>query len=213
MICMPKQMKGFLAVCNYASLAAPLMDSPKGKYQGGQCKVSEERNVIEWNEIMKQSFIKIEEVLCEKSALYIPNDTGEYVIHTHASDFGIGGVLQQRLPDGSWAPCAIYWKALKGQIRYGTEGKGLGFTGQRASSVREKETYALVPCLLKFESWISGHKGTVSTATSPSSPGTRKISVPCLDPWLVADVGTSSFVGTTLLSKTGQLKTRMLQTG
>ena len=51
MICTPKQMKGFLGVCNwysiyvpqYASLAAPLMDSLKGKYErapeGGKCKV------------------------------------------------------------------------------------------------------------------------------------------------------------------------------
>ena len=35
--------------------------------------------------------------------------------------------------------------------------------GQRAWSVREKETYALVSCLLKFKSWISGRHITVFT--------------------------------------------------
>ena len=35
--------------------------------------------------------------------------------------------------------------------------------GQRAWSVREKETYALVSCLLKFKSWISGCQVTVFT--------------------------------------------------
>ena len=109
----PKQMRGYLGVCNwysiyipqYASLAAPQMDSFKGKYQrapeGGKCKVHKDRNFIEWTETMRQSFAKIKEALCEKCALYIPNDTGEYAIHPDASDFGIGGVLEQQMPDGS----------------------------------------------------------------------------------------------------------------
>ena len=153
-----------LGVCNwysiyipqYASLAAPLMDSLKGKYErapeGGNCKVPKDRNFIEWTETMRQSFAKVKEALCKKCALYIPHDTGEYAIHTAASDFGIGGVLEQQLPDGSWAPCAFYSKKLKGQILYGPGGEALGFTGQSAWSVREKETYALVSCLLKFKS-------------------------------------------------------------
>ena len=137
----PKQMKGFLGVCNwysiyipqYASLGTPLMDSLKGKYERaperGECKVLKDSNFFEWTEIMRQSFAKINEALCERCALYIPNDTGEYAIHD-ASDFGIGGVLQQQLPDGSWAPCVFYSKTLEDEIRYGPEGEALGFTGQ-----------------------------------------------------------------------------------
>ena len=75
------------------------MDSLKGKYErapeGGKCKVPKDRNFIEWTETMRQSFAKIKEALCEKCALYIPNDTGEYSIHTDASDFGIGGVCAE----------------------------------------------------------------------------------------------------------------------
>ena len=171
----PKHIKGSLGICNwysiyipqYASLAAPLIGSLKWKYkrvpEGGKCKVSKDRNFIEWTEIMRQSFAKVKEVLCEKCALYIPNNTGEYAIHTDASDFGIGGVSEQQLPDGSWAPCAFYSKQLEGQIRYRPEGEALGFTGHRAWSVQEKGTYALVSRLLKFKSWISGRKVTVFT--------------------------------------------------
>ena len=153
----PKQMKGFLGVCNwysvyipqYASLAAPLMDSLKEKYErspeGGKCKVPKDRNFIESTEIMKQSFAKITEALCKKCALYIPDDTGEYAIHTDASEFVIGGVLEHQLPDGSWPPCAFYSKGLEARVRYGPEGEALGFTGQSALSLREKETYACCP--------------------------------------------------------------------
>ena len=141
MIRSPKQMRGFLGVCNwysiyipqYASLAAPLMDGLKARYErapeGGKCKFPKDRNFIECTETMRQSFAKFKEALCEKCALYIPNDTGEYAIYTDASDFGMGGVLEQQLPDGSWAPCAFYSKKLEGQIRYGPEGEALGFTG------------------------------------------------------------------------------------
>ena len=47
------------------------------------------------------------------------------------------------------------WKAPDGNI--------LGYMGQRAWSVRGKETYALVSCLLTFKSWISGRQVTVLT--------------------------------------------------
>ena len=151
----------------YASLAAPLWDSLKGKYErapdGGKWKVPKNRNFIEWTDTMRDNFAKIKEALCEKCALYIPNDTEEYAIHTDASEFGIGGVFQQQLLDGSWAPCALYSKKLEGQTRYGPNGEPLGLTGQWAWSVREKETYALVSCLLKFRSWISGRKVIVCT--------------------------------------------------
>ena len=112
---------------------------------------------------MRPSFAKIKEALCHQCGVYIPNDTGEYAIHTDTSDCGIGGVLEQQLAGGSWAPCAFYSKSLEGKIWYGSEGKALGFTGQRAWSVRDKETYALVSRLLKFKSWISGRKVTVFT--------------------------------------------------
>ena len=77
----------------------------KKKYErapeGGRCKVPKDRNFIEWTGIIKQSFAKSKEARCQKCVLYIPNDTGEYAVHTDASDFGIGGVLEQPSPGGS----------------------------------------------------------------------------------------------------------------
>ena len=71
--------------------------------------------------------------------------------------------MEQQISHGSWAPCAFYCKKLEGKTRYGPNGEPLGLTGPRAWSVREKEIYALVSCLLKFICWISGRKFTVFT--------------------------------------------------
>ena len=72
MISTPKQMKGFLGVCNwysiyikhYAALAAPLMDSLHGKYSHvagkegskGKCVVKREDNHITWTPLMRENF-------------------------------------------------------------------------------------------------------------------------------------------------------------
>ena len=126
MIRTSEQMKEFLRVSNlyslcipqYASLAAPLMDSLREKYEraaeAGKCKVPKDCNFIEWTEIMRQSFAKVKEALWKKCALYIPNDTSEYAIRTDASDFGICGVLEQPTPDGSWAS---YYSCLLRALR------------------------------------------------------------------------------------------------
>ena len=163
MISTPKQMKGFLGVCNWysiyiknhAALAAPLMDSLHGKYSHvagkegskGKCVVKREDNHITWTPLMRENFSKLEDAICEKTALYIPSADGEYAIHVDASDFGVGAVLEQQDEHGQWVPCAFFSRKLE--------------KGQRVWGVREKETYALVSCLLKFKSWIRGRKVTI----------------------------------------------------
>ena len=173
MIRTPKQMKTFLGICNwysiyipnYASLAAPLMDSLAGKYKydPDKCtsKVPVHKQTISWTDLIRESFEKIKTPLCEACSLYIPSDQGELLIDTDASDHGIGAVLEQKNDQGIWRPCAFFSRKLQGSVKYDAEGDVLGYMDQRASSVREKETYALVSCLLKFKSWISGRQVTV----------------------------------------------------
>ena len=170
-----KQMKSFLGICNwysiyipnYASLAAPLMDSLAGKYkydpEKHSSKVPAHKQTLTWTELMRENFEKIKKSLCEACSLYIPIDQGEFAIHTDASDHGIGAVLEQKDDQGNWRPRAFFSRKLQGTVKYDDAGNVLGYTGQRAWSDREKETYALVSCLLKFESWISGRHVTVFT--------------------------------------------------
>ena len=175
MIRTPKQMKNFVDICNwywiyipnYVSLAAPLMDSLAGKYRCDPdertSKVPAQKQTLSWTDLMRGNFKKINTSLCEACSLYIPSDQGEFGIHTDASDLGIGTVLQQKEDQRDWRPCAFFTRKLQGSVTYDADENVLGYMGQRAWSVREKEIYALESCLLKFKSWISGRQVTVFT--------------------------------------------------
>ena len=65
----------------------------------------------------------------------------------HASDIGVGAVLEPQNEQGQWVLCAFFSRKLK--------------TGQRLWGVREEEAYWLVSCLSKSESWIGGRNVTV----------------------------------------------------
>ena len=112
---------------------------------------------------MRENFEKITTSLCEACSLYIPSDQGEFTIHTDVSDHGIGAVLERKDDQGNWRPCALFSQKLQGSVKHNADANVLGYMGQIAWSVREKETYTLVSCLLKFKSWITGHQVTVFT--------------------------------------------------
>ena len=158
MIRTPKEMKGFLGLVNwysiyikhYADLAAPLMESPQGKYkhaeklqgQKDRCKIAKEDNFIRWTDKMKTNFEEVKQAICATCELYIPSPGGQYAIHVDACTYGIGAVLEQRTPHGKWVRCAFFSRKLQGKPGQ----------GQRGWTLREQETYAIVSCLLKFKS-------------------------------------------------------------
>ena len=112
---------------------------------------------------MRESSEKIKTSLCEACSLYIPSDQGEFAIHTDASDHSIGAVVEQKDDQGNWGPCAFFSRKPQGTVKYDADRNALGNMGQRAWSVREKETYAVVSCLLKLQNWMSGRQVTVFT--------------------------------------------------
>ena len=171
----PNQMKSCLGICNwysiqihnYASLAAPLMDSPGGKHKYNSDKrtgkVPAHQQTISWTDLMHEMFEKIKTSPCEACSLYIPSDQGEFAIHTDTSNHGIGAVLELRDDQGNWRSCAFLSQKIQGSSKYDADGNILGYMGHRAWSMRERETYALVSCLLKFKSRISEAQITVLT--------------------------------------------------
>ena len=165
----PKRMKGFLGVVNWYSIyirtfcdiAASLMTSLQEKYERisrvdgrkGRCRVPSECNCIQWTPEMESAFVQLKEALSSECELYIRSPDGKCCIHVDACNHGVGAVLEQQDPEGEWKPCFFFSRKLGG--RHGMQ--------QRVWSTREQETYALVSCLLNFQSWIGGSKATVYT--------------------------------------------------
>ena len=88
--------------------------------------------------------------------LYIPDTESQFWICTDASDFAVGGVLEQRSckcpePDDPTQGCEcplfpveVFLRKLQGDKSH----------GQCAWAVRDKETYAMVATLHKFHAWL-----------------------------------------------------------
>ena len=87
------------------------------------------------------------------------------VAHTRrtpdASDFAVGAVLEQEISPGVWKVIAYFSPKLQnGQVNW---------------SVQEKETYALVTALLKFEPWVGGSQVVVVNTDGPQTYNDRKM--------------------------------------
>ena len=113
-------------------------------------------NMIHWMPEMIWYFGQLEEKLLNPVQLYIPDTQRQFWICTDASDFAVGGVLEQRRckypePDDPTQGCgcplfpvAFLFRELQGDKSH----------GQRAWPVRDKETYAIVATLHKFHAWL-----------------------------------------------------------
>ena len=69
--------------------------------------------------------------------------------------------MEQQQEDGNWHPVAFYSRKLQGN-RAGYDGC-TKHTGQFAWTPREQETYAIVCCLLKFQSWVGNAQVEIQT--------------------------------------------------
>ena len=175
---------------DFAKHARPHMESLQGKYKyeakptDGTVKLDAtgllnkrerlkppvKEMKIEWNKEMIVGFENLKQSLIdmvndESKDLCSPQPDGKWLIRCDASDFAVGGALEQLQSDGTYRPVAFYSRKLQGERR-GTTKDGFTrtkHTGQYGWTPREKETYAIVSCLLKIQSWIRGQEITVQT--------------------------------------------------
>ena len=106
---------------------------------------------------MKRCFSALQAARTREIELFLPNPSGAWVIETDASDFAVGAVVKQEQAPGDWRPVAYFSRKLQGTRQ---KGKKLG---QMGWTPREKETYALVCCIMKFQSWIGLSEVMVKT--------------------------------------------------
>ena len=172
------------------------MDALKGKYQyeapdpsskgnldgngkpikRKEVKVTPKEVKIEWTKDWRKDFEQLKSAMVDNCVLYLPSPEGRWAIETDAADFAIGGALKQQQSDGTWQIVAYFSRKPQGSKR----SKGNKQLGQLGWTPREKETYALVCCLLEFQTWI-GYK-EVDVYTDQSS----------IVPWYKGDLCTLS---------------------
>ena len=182
-----KHIKGFLGLVGwcqvyidkFAQMAAPLMNALRGKYQfeprdpnapqtsngvpqrGKKIKLTPKEARIHWTNEMKTNFEAFKNVLTKKTRLYLPKPGLPWCIITDASNYAVVGVLEQQQEDSNLHPVAFYSRKLQGN-KAGVNGSTKK-TGQLAWTPRKQETYAIVCCLLKYQSWIGGSAVEIQT--------------------------------------------------
>ena len=180
-----KALKAFLGLANrcsiyihkYADYAAPLMDALQGKYQyeplppelkgklDGNGKPVKRKKLrpphkqlkIEWTSCMKAAFETRKQGTVVNAELRLPNLSGNWRIESEASEYAVGGILKQAQPDGRWMPVGHFSRKLQGRRQNGK------VSGQMGWTVHEKETYALLCCLLKLQSCIGLNEVVINT--------------------------------------------------
>lgn len=124
---------------NYAAIVLPLTNALKG--------LEKKKTPIHWNSEMQHATKSLAEIL-QKAVLEIPVDGDEYLLETDASDKVVAGVLNVKRND-KWLPIEFTAKKLNGpQLRW---------------PVREKEAFAIIHCLGKFDVFLRTNPFVVHT--------------------------------------------------
>lgn len=87
------QVRSFLGLANYyrrfvpnfASLAAPLTEIPTKQHS----------RMVKWSEKAEESFTQLKRALTSHPVLVAPNFKKYFIVHTDASEVGLGAVLSQ----------------------------------------------------------------------------------------------------------------------
>ena len=109
-----------------------------------QLKSIIKRKKLIWTEKMDKAFIQMKQVIAQETSLALPDYSKPFQIYTDASDYQLGGVIQQ---DGR--PLAFYSRKLN--------------TAQKNYTTEEKELLGIVETLKEFKGMLLGYDITVFT--------------------------------------------------
>ena len=128
----------------YSKLAVPMTNLLK-------CTINKKRinkvTFVEWSDECDRSLKQMINHLAE-AVLTTPVDSDVFEIETDASDYAIGGVLMVRREEGPLPVYFISKKLSSTEVKWAT---------------REKEAFAIVYCLKKFDRFIRPRHFTVTT--------------------------------------------------
>ncbi|GFV54387.1 retrovirus-related Pol polyprotein from transposon 17.6 [Trichonephila clavipes] len=122
---------------NYAEISTPLTELTK----------KNKPNDVSWGEAEQNSFVKLKELLCKVTSLATPDANLPFQVHCDASDYGVGCCLTQHRP--------IAFASQK-----------FNATQKNWASI-EKEAWAVLYGLNKFDKWIYGAKVEIISDHNP----------------------------------------------
>ena len=143
-----KEVRSFLGLAGYyrrfvkgyANIAAPLH------------ALTQKDREFKWTDTTQQAFEVLREALTTPPILAMPNDTGEFILDTDASDQTIGAVLSQ-LQDGAEKVIAYASRKLdKREVNY---------------CITRKELLAIVHSLKYFKQYLLGRRFKIRTDHAP----------------------------------------------
>ena len=113
-----KQLKSFLGlisyylkfISHYATVAAPLYDLTRHSSP----------NQLKWDAAAEEAFQALKQALCEEPVLKAPDFTRPFLLHTDASQVGLGAVLSQVIDEEEHPVLYISRKLLKHEVNYAT---------------------------------------------------------------------------------------------
>ena len=147
-----RAVRSFLGLCgyyrrfipNFATLATPLTNAT----------AKAAPNQVDWSEDCEEAFCVLKQVLTSPPLVFSPDFTRRFVVHTDASDVGIGAVLAQTVDDQEHPVAYASRKLLPRERRYATV---------------EKEGLAVKWAILKFAPYLLGRTFTLVTDHRPLS--------------------------------------------
>ncbi|GFV74824.1 retrovirus-related Pol polyprotein from transposon 17.6 [Trichonephila clavipes] len=157
-----KELRSVLGLCNYyreyipkySELVYPLTELTKKRVPDS----------IPWTEKHDSSFHLLKKALVEAPSLYSPVPDKPYTIHSDASQIGIAACLSQKCGDKCYP------------IAYASQ--KLSKTQQSWSTI-EREAFAIVWSLKKFEVWVFGTEIEFYTDHNPLPYLTKKCTTIC----------------------------------
>ena len=114
---------------------------------------------LEWNDQLQYSFDSIKHALANATLLHHPDPSLPLAVTTDASDVAIGGVIEQRGPEG-WEPLAFYSKKLS--------------TSQKAWCPYDRELFAAHQGIRHFKYMVEGRAFTLYTDHQSLIPSRSK---------------------------------------
>ena len=114
---------------------------------------------LDWNDKLQYSFDSIKQALANATLLHHPDSSLPLAVTTDASDVAIGGVIEQRGPEG-WEPLAFFSKKLT--------------TGQAAWCPYDRELLAAHQGIRHFKHMVEGRAFTLYTDHQSLIPSLAK---------------------------------------